>query len=80
MGRRMNLYLVQRTDDCASYDISEGFVVRAYNEAQARALARVEGTGYGNGWPPEESVSCELLGTSEPYKHAEVILRDFKAG
>lgn len=79
----MRLYLVERTDNPAQYDITCGVVVRAANETAARALARKTALRQGYDprprirWPDEADVGCSAL---EHVGVEAVILIDYKAG
>lgn len=73
----MKLWLLTRRSDKPTYDVANGFVVRAPDEATARELcARDAGDEGPDRWRGDWGSTCEeLTATGEP----EVVLRDFNA-
>lgn len=74
----MLLWLLQ-TIAGADWEETEGFVIRASSESEARALAaaHTDGERVGNRWTDETQSTCVELTTTGS---AEIILTDFNAG
>ena len=71
----MKLYYLN-FDDC-DYDQTNGFIIRAKNEKEARELANSRCSDEGKIWTDKQKVSCKHIKVSGK---SEIILIDFLNG
>ena len=80
---KMKLWLLQRLDARFGYDETQGFVVVAETEDEARKIAQKNGgdeTAWDSPfWTDSEMTTCREL-RAEHFPEAKIILRDFSAG
>lgn len=74
----MNLYLIKHIGS-SEYDVNAGLVIRAANEADARATAIGDSSDEGPlVWLDPNQSTCEVLAT-DVVGGAGIVLRDFRA-
>jgi hypothetical protein len=77
--KRMNIYLLERTDS-VGYDEFDSFVVVAPDAELARKLLHEHSDGDYGVWAKDELVTATKIGTSDEYAEPIEILGSFNAG
>lgn len=71
------LWLLERREDLVGWDDTEGFVIRAPDEAHARRLARRRAWDHGRDWLDSDKATCREIDASGPVR---VILQANRRG
>lgn len=80
----MNLYLLRRKTDLRSYDVANGFVVRAETPSKARRAILDSEFEIGDEgpevWTDTRRSSCKKIGVAPDNAPRGIVLRDFRNG